>query len=118
MRGSPAKPAPEHPPVSTQYKAHPETAQPKQVSTSRYVKPKVLMGEVAAPRGQLISAQRGAFRAFMVAHHLRPTEWAQMAGVPASEILAFLTGKARSFSTGVVEKLAQAAKVAPEDLFR
>jgi hypothetical protein len=118
MRGSPAKPTPEHRAISSQYKARPENVEPERVSTSRYAKPKVLMGEVAAPRGQIISAQRDAFRAFMVLHHLRPTEWAQTAGVPPGEILAFLTGKIRSFSPGVAAKLAQAAKVATEDLFR
>ena len=118
MRGSPAKPAPEHRPVSKQFKARPESVPPERVSTSRYAKPKILMGEVAAPRGQIIGAQRDAFRAFMVNHHLRPSEWAQLAGIPASEILAFLTGKARGISPSVAEKLARAAKVAPEDLFR
>lgn len=118
MRGSPANPVPEHRPISSVYKAHPETPAPVRTSASRYAKPKVLMGEVAAPKGQMIAAQREAFRAFMMARHLRPSEWAAKAGVPAGEILAFLTGKSRSLSPGVAEKLAAAAGVAPGDLFR
>lgn len=117
MRGSPANPAPEHRPIpTTPVKRKSEPAQPQRVSTSPYAKPKVLMGEVMAPKGQLIGAQREAFRAFMLARHLRPTEWARDAGVPASEILAFLTGKARSISDEALGKLAAVAKVAPEDL--
>jgi hypothetical protein len=119
MRGSPANPAPEHRPIpTTPAKRMAEPAQPQRVSTSPYAKPKVLMGEVTAPKGQLIGAQRDAFRAFMMARHLRPTEWARDAGVPAGEILAFLTGKARSISDATLEKLAAAAKVAPEDLMK
>jgi hypothetical protein len=119
MRGSPANAKPEHQPISTIYKAMPEAPAPQRTSSSRFAKPKVLMGEVAAPlnefaasggKGQMIAAQRDTFRAFMTAHHLRPSEWARDAGVPANEILAFLTGRARSFSPGVAEKLAMAAK--------
>jgi hypothetical protein len=110
MRGSPANAAPEHLPISTVYKAKAETPAPQRTSSSRFAKPQVLMGEVAAPKGQMIAVQRDAFRAFMTARHLRPSEWARDAGVPANEILAFLTGRARSFSPGVAEKLAAAAK--------
>ena len=76
------------------------------------------MGEVAAPRGQEIGAQREAFRAFMIARHLRPTEWAQAAGIAPGEILAFLTGKSRSIAPATLEKLARAANCAAEDFFR
>ena len=62
MRGSPVNPAPEHRPVSTVPKARPEVEQPERVSTSPYAKPKILMGEVAAPKGQLIAVGRDAFR--------------------------------------------------------
>ena len=89
-------------------------------------KPKVLMGEVAAPiqkfaasggGGQEISKQREAFRAFMTARHLRPTEWARAAGVPPGEILGYLTAKTRSIAPESLEKLARVAKVAPQDMF-
>jgi DNA-binding Xre family transcriptional regulator len=119
MRGSPRNAAPEHRPVSaTPPKPPSEPRQPAQVPTSRYVKPKVLMGEVAAPRGLEIGRQRDAFRAFMIARHLRPSEWARAAGVPAGEILGFLTGKTRSIAPATVEKLARAADCAVEDFFR
>jgi hypothetical protein len=119
MRGSPVNRTPEHRPISTTPPKRPvEQPPPQRVSTSPYAKPKVLMGEVTAPKGQMIGAQRDAFRAFMTARHLRPTEWAREAGVPAGEILAFLTGKARSISDASLEKLAAVAKVTPEDMLR
>jgi len=96
----------------------PEAKQPERVSTSPYPKAKVLMGEVAAPRGVEIGKQRDAFRAFMTARHLRPTEWARAAGVPPGEILGFLTAKTRSIAPETLEKLARAADVAPQDMFR
>jgi DNA-binding Xre family transcriptional regulator len=76
------------------------------------------MGEVAAPRGLEIGQQRDAFRTFMIAHHLRPTEWARAAGIAPGEILAFLAGKSRSIAPATLEKLARAANCAPEDFFR
>ena len=95
----------------------PEAKQPERVSTSPHPKPKVLMGEVAAPRGVEIGKQREAFRAFMTARHLRPTEWARAAGVPPGEILGYLTAKTRSIAPETLEKLARVAKVAPQDMF-
>ena len=104
----------------------PEAKQPERVSASPHPKPKVLMGEVAAPiqkfaasggGGVEIGKQREAFRAFMTAHHLRPTEWARAAGVPPGEILGFLTAKTRSIAPESLEKLARVAKVAPQDMF-
>jgi len=117
MRGSPRNAAPEHRPISTTPKARPQAQQPERVSTSRYAKPKVLMGEVAAPRGQQIGQQRDAFRAFMIARHLRPSDWARAAGIAPGEILAFLTGHARSIAPASLEKLARAAGCAVEDFF-
>jgi len=118
MRGSPRNAAPEHRPISTTPKARPEIKQPERVSTSRFAKPKVLMGEVAAPRGVEIGRQRDGFRAFMIARHLRPSEWARAAGVPPGEIMAFLTGNARSIPAASLEKLARAAACAVEDFFQ
>ncbi|HXB52537.1 MAG TPA: helix-turn-helix transcriptional regulator [Rhizomicrobium sp.] len=126
MRGSPRNAAPEHRPISTTPKVRPEAQQPERVSTSRYAKPKVLMGEVAAPipkfaasggGGQQIGQQRDAFRAFMIARHLRPSDWARAAGVAPGEIMAFLTGHARAIPPASLEKLARAANCAVEDLF-
>lgn len=84
---------------------------------SRHPTPKVLMGEVAIPKGQHISAARDAFRAFMVKHRLTPTGWARAAGVPPGEVLAFLAGQAREIPAASVERLAAAAQVLPADLF-
>jgi hypothetical protein len=75
------------------------------------------MGEVAAPRGVEIGKQREAFRAFMTARRLRPTEWARAAGIAPGEILSFLTAKTRSIAPESLEKLARVAKVAPKDMF-
>ena len=119
MRGTPRSDTPEHRPISTTPpKPRAEPKQPERVSASPYAKPKVLMGEVAAPRGLEIGKQRESFRAFMVARHLRPTEWARAAKIPVGEILGFLTGKSRSITPQSAEKLARAAGCAPEDLFR
>jgi len=89
----------------------------KAMPTAARAKPKVIMNEVAAPRpGPL--AQRDAFREFMAANRLRPTTWARDAGVPAAQILAYLTGQTRSLSPETAKKLARAAKVKVEDMFR
>ncbi|MBS0471353.1 MAG: cyclic pyranopterin monophosphate synthase MoaC [Proteobacteria bacterium] len=86
-------------------------------------KPATLMGEVAAPRRSAdqqrnANEQREAFRAFMTSRHLRATEWAKQAGVPAAEIYAFLTGKTRAMSGDVAEKLARAARSRVDDMFK
>jgi cyclic pyranopterin phosphate synthase len=82
-------------------------------------KPKVIMGEVFAPPASGgPDARRDAFRAFMTRRHLRSTSWAREAGVPVGEIMGYLTGQSRGFSAATLEKLARAAKVAPEDMFR
>jgi plasmid maintenance system antidote protein VapI len=54
----------------------------------------------------------------MVAHRLRATEWAKQAGVPAAQIYAFLTGRLRALSPDAAERLARAAHVRLEDMFR
>ena len=129
MRGDPRNAASEHRPISAVPPTLPQEAkQPERVSTSRFARPKVLMGEVAAPipkfaasRGEggvQIGKQRDAFRAFMISRGLRPTEWARAAGVPSGEILAFLTGHVRAIAPATLEKLARAAKCAPDDMFR
>jgi hypothetical protein len=95
-----------------------EAQQAQRVSGSRYPAPKVLMGEVIGPRGTEVGPQRDALRAFMLAKHLSPTAWAKAAGVPTGELLGFLTGKTRAIAPASLEKLARAAKVAPEELLR
>lgn len=81
------------------------------------MKPKTIMNEVAAPRPGP-HAQRDAFREFMAAHRLRPTQWAKDANVPAAQILAYLTGQSRTLSPDTAKKLARVAKVKVEDMFR
>ena len=80
-------------------------------------RPQTLMNEVAAPRPAPDNA-REAFRNFMTANRLRPTTWAKDAGVPSGEILGFLTGRSRGFSPATAEKLARAARVRVEDMFK
>ena len=82
-------------------------------------RPSTLMGEVAAPPPRPdTTGKREAFRAFMISHHLRATEWAKDAGVPAAQIYGFLTGSVRAIPPDMVERLARAAKVRVEDMFK
>jgi molybdenum cofactor biosynthesis protein MoaC len=107
---------------SGDYRAPATRVKATPAATGRRVKPKTLMGEVAAPRvlshGAAADQRREAFRAFMTSRRLRPTVWAKQAGVASGEILGFLTGRSRGFSAEVAEKLARAAKVRIEDMFR
>jgi predicted transcriptional regulator len=73
---------------------------------------------VAAPRNRDANAQRDAFRAFMTTQRLRATEWAKQADVPVAQIYAYLTGKARVLAPETVKRLARAARVREEDMFR
>jgi cyclic pyranopterin phosphate synthase len=98
---------------SGDYKA---TAKPA-VTMRQSAKPRTLMGEVSAPRPGP-DAQREAFRSFMTSQRLRATEWAKRAGVPAGQVYAFLTGRSRGLSADVAERLARAARVRVEDMFR
>jgi hypothetical protein len=62
--------------------------------------------------------EREALRTFMHSRRLRASVWAIDAGVAPSQLYAFLTGRLRALPSDVVEKLARAARVRPEDLFR
>jgi cyclic pyranopterin phosphate synthase len=81
-------------------------------------KAETLMNEVSAPRNRDADSQRDAFRAFMTSQRLRATDWAKQAGVPAAQIYAYLTGKARALAPETIQKLARAARVREEDMFR
>ena len=83
-------------------------------------RPSTLMGEVVGPPPPRpdASGQREAFRGFMVTHRLRATEWAKKAEVPAAQIYAFLTGRSRAIPPDMAERLARAANVRIEDMFR
>lgn len=63
------------------------------------------------------NADREAFRNFMTSRQLRATDWAKQAGVPASQIYSYLTGRSRGLTQDVIEKLAQAARARVEDMF-
>lgn len=121
MLGSPAArrggpDIPGSPPANPRAMPSPSLERP-QSKISRYPKPKVLVGEVAAPRGTEIGEYREAFRAFMTARRLRPSDWAKKAGVPMGEIMAYLTGRQRFFAPGVAEKLAAAADATTDEMF-
>jgi cyclic pyranopterin phosphate synthase len=79
--------------------------------------PSTLMGEVSAPRADP-NAQRDAFRGFMTSHRLRTTQWAKQAGIPAAELYAYLTGRSRALKPDAFERLARAAQVRVEDMFK
>ena len=82
-------------------------------------RPSTLISEVAAPVSRAEpSVAREAFRSFMTSRHLRATQWAKAAGVPAAQIYAYLTGKIRVLPGDVADRLARAAKSHVEDMFR
>ena len=81
-------------------------------------KPATLSHEAATPaRHGDPNADREAFRSFMVAHQLRATDWAKQAGVPASQIYSYLTGRSRGLAADVAERLARVARARVEDMF-
>lgn len=90
----------------------------ERLAKARMSKPSVLMGEVAPPKTAQPAERREAFRAFMTANRLRASVWAKEAGVPASIIYAYLTGRTGNLPADAAEKLARAAKVRVEDMFR
>lgn len=82
-------------------------------------RPGALTGEASTPTvTPAADTKCAAFRNFMTSRHLRATEWAKLAGVPASQLYAFLTGRLRALPEDVIQKLANAAQVRPEDMFR
>jgi cyclic pyranopterin phosphate synthase len=80
-------------------------------------RPQTIMGEVVGPRAEP-SQQREKFRAFMTSRRLRPTQWAKDAGVSLGEIMGFLNGRSRGFSSETADKLASAAKVRADEMFK
>jgi cyclic pyranopterin phosphate synthase len=83
------------------------------------VRPSTLIAAVTAPPQRTEpNAAREAFRTFMTSRHLRATQWAKAADVPAAQIYAYLTGKVRTLPGDVAERLARAAKSRVDDMFR
>jgi len=119
MRGNPMNAAPEHRDISTAVPDKPraEPAQPVRTTSSRFAKPKVLMGEVTMPRAEHYGQQRYLLRNFMQTHGLRPSDWARSAGIAPGELLGFLTGRARTIAPASLQKLADAAGCTVQDIF-
>jgi cyclic pyranopterin phosphate synthase len=64
-----------------------------------------------------VNAEREALRSFMADRRLRGTEWAKQAGVPASQIYAYLTGRSRALPDDTIQKLANASHARVEEMF-
>lgn len=93
------------------------TVKPK--ARPRVAKAAVLMEAAATRQSQRDrDAEREAFRSFMTSRRLRASEWAKHAGISPSLIYAYLTGRSRALTRESVERLARAARVRVEDLFR
>jgi cyclic pyranopterin phosphate synthase len=99
------------------YRASQKSQTPVRARPSKTA-PAALMHEAAPAKSAVsISDEREAFRTFMTDHRLRATEWAKQAGVPAAQIYAYLTGRARTLPHESAEKLARAARSRVEDMF-
>ncbi len=79
--------------------------------------PRILMSETGSPRAANPTAEREAFRGFMVARHLRASEWAKSAAVPVNELYGYLSGRSRVLSSESAEKLAKAARTSLDQMF-
>ncbi len=89
------------------------------VRRARILKP----AEVSVERGSRKqttdqNAKREALRRFMASRGLTAHAWARDAGVTVGVIYSFLHGRTHSLSKSEEQKLAGAAKVDPEDLYR
>jgi cyclic pyranopterin phosphate synthase len=62
--------------------------------------------------------KRDAMRRFMQARGLTAHAWARDAGMPVGVLYSFLHGRSHALSRAEEQKLAQAAGVDPEDLYR
>ena len=79
--------------------------------------PRVLMHEAAATRPANAGEERDALRSFMVARHLRASEWAKSAAVPVNELYGYLSGHSRALSSASAERLAKAARASIGEMF-
>lgn len=73
-----------------------------------------------APRKSVADAagKRDAVRRFMQARGLTAHAWARDAGMPVGVLYSFLHGRSHALSRAEEQKLAQAAGVDPEDLYK
>ncbi len=73
--------------------------------------PRVLMQEVSASRPiKNPQGKRESLRQFMIARHLRATEWARSANVAVNELYGFLNSQSVRLDPAAAERLAQAAR--------
>jgi cyclic pyranopterin monophosphate synthase len=83
------------------------------------VKPVEIMNEVSGRKPPSDhNAKREAFRKFMANRSLTAHAWAKDAGLPVGAIYSFLHGRTHALTKSEEEKLARAADVSPEDLYR
>ena len=91
-------------------------------AASRHVRHRSTPAEVPteAPRKSVSdhAARRDALRRFMSARGLTAHAWAKDAGVAVGVIFSFLHGRTHTLTKAEEQKLADAAGVAPEDLYR
>jgi cyclic pyranopterin monophosphate synthase len=64
------------------------------------------------------NARREALRRFMASRGLTAHAWAKDAGLPVGAIYSFLHGRSHTLTKAEEEKLARAADVSPDDLYR
>jgi|CXWL01.1.fsa_nt_gi cyclic pyranopterin phosphate synthase len=111
------------------YRAEPEKGQargrlvrrPSTAAAARLVRHRSTPAEVEGPARKSVSdhaARRDALRRFMAARGLTAHAWAKDAGVAVGVIYSFLHGRTPTLTKAEEEKLATAAGVAPEDLYR
>lgn len=79
-------------------------------------KPRDFEAGLAANRRQHAQANVSYFRDFMAAKGLRPTTWAQEAGVPVGALYGLLQGRLRTLAPDQLESLARVAGVRVDDL--
>ncbi|NOT40075.1 MAG: cyclic pyranopterin monophosphate synthase MoaC [Alphaproteobacteria bacterium] len=111
------------------YRAEPEKGQARgrlvrrasTAATSRLVRHRSTPVDAEGPPRKSASdnaGRRDALRRFMAARGLTAHAWAKDAGVAVGLIFSFLHGRTPMLTKAEEEKLAAAAEVAPEDLYR
>lgn len=94
---------------------------PSTAAAARLVRHRSKPAEVEGPQRKAVSdhaTRRDALRRFMAARGLTAHAWAKDAGVAVGVIFSFLHGRTPTLTKAEEEKLAMAAGVAAEDLYR